>query len=56
MMINYNVVYVDDRGDKQDFVATAPDIPSVYAVVEEKCPDCRRIISCISQQNATHSN
>ncbi len=48
IMIDYNVVYVDDRGDKQDYVATAPDLASVFAVVEEQCPDCRRIISCVS--------
>ena len=45
-MIDYNVVYVDKEGDKQDFVVTASDVRTAINNTLELCPDARRIIRC----------
>ena len=45
-MIEYDVVYVDKAGDKQEFVVTAPDVRVAINNTLELCPDARRIIRC----------
>ena len=45
-MIDYDVVYVDDKGDKQDYVVTSTDVRTAMNNVFELCPDARRIIRC----------
>ena len=45
-MIDYDVVYVDKEGDKQEFVVTAPDVRAAINNTLELCPDARRIIRC----------
>ena len=46
MIRDYDVIYVDKEGDKQDFVVTAIDTNTAIANTIELCPDCRRVISC----------
>ena len=45
-MIDYNVVYVDDRGDKQDYVVTSTDVRKAMSDLFYLCPDAKRIIRC----------
>jgi len=45
-MIDYNVVYVDDRGDKQDYVVTSTDVRTAMNNLFELCPDAKRIVRC----------
>ena len=45
-MIDYDVIYVDDRGDKQDFVVTSVDTRSAIKDLYDLCPDAKRIIRC----------
>ena len=45
-MKDYEVVYVDDNGDKQDYVITAADVRVAINNTLELCPDARRIIRC----------
>ena len=45
-MKDYDVVYVDKNGDKQDYVITAKDTATAIDNTLELCPDARRIIRC----------
>ena len=45
-MIDYEVLYVDKGGDKQDFVVSSTDVRTAMNNVFELCPDCKRIIKC----------
>ena len=45
-MIDYEVLYVDKGGDKQDFLVTSTDVRTAMSNVFELCPDCKRIIRC----------
>ena len=45
-MKDYDVVYIDKEGDKQDFVVTATDTRVAISNTIELCPDCRRVIRC----------
>ena len=45
-MKDYEVLYIDKRGDKQDFVVTTTDVRKAMNNVFELCPDCKRIIKC----------
>ena len=45
-MIDYEILYIDDRGDKQDYVVTAPDVRTAINNLFELCPDARRVIRC----------
>ena len=45
-MKDYDVVYIDKEGDKQDFVVTAADVRVAISNTIELCPDCRRVIRC----------
>ena len=45
-MKDYDVVYIDKEGDKQDFVVTAININTAISNTIELCPDCRRVIRC----------
>ena len=48
-MIDYEVLYVDKEGDKQDYVVTSTDVRTAMNNVFEitlLCPDCKRIIRC----------
>ena len=46
MIRDYDVVYIDKEGDKQDFVVTATDSTTAINNTIELCPDCRRVIRC----------
>ncbi len=46
MIRDYDVVYIDKEGDKQDFVVTATDTRVAISNTIELCPDCRRVIRC----------
>ena len=48
-MKDYDVVYIDDSGDKQDYVITAPDVRVAINNTLELCPDAKRIIRCSPQ-------
>ena len=45
-MTKYDVVYVDDMGDKQDFVVDAVTPAEAITGIEYFCPDCVRVVSC----------
>ena len=45
-MIDYDVLYIDKEGDKQDFVITSTDVRTAMNNLFELCPDAKRIISC----------
>ena len=45
-MIDYEVLYIDKEGDKQDFLVTSTDVRTAMSNVFELCPDCKRIIRC----------
>jgi len=45
-MIDYEVLYIDKGGDKQDFVVSSTDVRTAMNNVFELCPDCKRIIKC----------
>ena len=45
-MIEYDVFYIDDRGDKQHYVVTSTDVRTAMNNVFELCPDAKRIIRC----------
>ena len=45
-MIDYEVLYIDKEGDKQDYVITSTDVRTAMNNLFELCPDCKRIISC----------
>jgi len=45
-MIDYDVLYIDDRGDKQDYVITSTDVRKAMNDLFYLCPDAKRIIRC----------
>ena len=45
-MIDYDIKYVDDAGDYQDYKITSTDVRTAMNNAFELCPDIRRIISC----------
>jgi len=45
-MKNYDVIYIDKEGDKQDFEILANGAANAVAMTLELCPDCRRVIRC----------
>jgi len=45
-MTDYEVIYVDDHGDKQDYVVTSIDVRTAMNNLFELCPDAKRIIRC----------
>ena len=45
-MKDYDVVYIDKEGDKQDFVVTATDTRTAINNTIELCTDSRRVIRC----------
>ena len=45
-MIDYEVLYIDKGGDKQDFLVSSTDVRTAMNNVFELCPDCKRIIKC----------
>ena len=45
-MIDYDIIYVDKGGDKQDFVVTSTNARTAMNNLFELCPDAKRIISC----------
>ena len=45
-MIDYEVLYIDKGGDKQDFIVSSTDVRTAMNNVFELCPDCKRIIKC----------
>ena len=45
-MIDYDVVYIDDRGDKQDYQVTSTDTRTAINNTFELCPDAKRIVRC----------
>ena len=51
-MIKFDVLYIDDAGDKQDFTVDAYSLKEAMQDVTNFCPDCVRIISCTPQSTA----
>ena len=45
-MIDYEILYIDKKGDKQDFVVTSIDVRTAMNNLFELCPDAKRIIRC----------
>ena len=45
-MIDYEVVYIDSHGDKQDYVVTSTDVRTAMNNVFELEPNCKRILRC----------
>ena len=45
-MTKYDVVYIDDMGDKQDFVVDAKSLKEAISGLKYFCPDCKRVVSC----------
>ena len=45
-MTEYDVLYVDKEGDKQDYTVTSTDVRTAMNNLFELCPDARRIIRC----------
>ena len=45
-MKDFDVVYVDQSGNKQDYVVTAIDTNTAIANTLELRSDCRRVIRC----------
>ena len=45
-MIDYEVLYIDKGGDKQDFVVTSTDVRTAMNNVFELQPNCKRILRC----------
>ena len=45
-MIDYDCVYIDKEGDKQDYVITSTDVRTAMNNLFELCPDAKRIVSC----------
>ena len=46
-MLEFDVVYIDDTGDKQDYTIAAPDVRVAIQNTFELCPDARRILRCV---------
>ena len=45
-MKDYEVLYIDKEGNKQDYVVTSTDVRTAMNNVFELCTDCKRIIRC----------
>ena len=45
-MKDYEVLYVDKEGDKQDYVVTSTDVRTAMNNTFELVPHCKRIIRC----------
>ena len=45
-MIDYEVLYIDNKGDKQNYDITSTDVRTAMNNLFELCPDAKRIISC----------
>ena len=45
-MTVFEVKYIDDAGDKQDYEVTATDVRTAINNALELCPDARRIVRC----------
>ena len=45
-MTDYEVKYVDDRGDFQETVVTSTAVRKAISTALEFCPDAKRIIRC----------
>ena len=45
-MIDYEVLYIDNKGDRQNYSITSTDVRTAMNNLFELCPDAKRIISC----------
>ena len=45
-MTDYEVIYVDKEGDKQDYVVTSTDVRTAMNNTFELVPHCKRIVRC----------
>ena len=45
-MKDYQVKYIDNRGNKQDYEITSTDVRTAMSNVFELRPDCKRIVRC----------
>ena len=45
-MTKYDVLYIDKRGDQQDFAVDAESVAKAIENVLYFCPDCRRVVKC----------
>ena len=52
-MKDFDVVYVDQKGNKQSFVVTSIDTSTAIASALDLRSDCRRVIRCAPKQITT---
>ena len=45
-MINYEVDYIDKRGNKRNFIVTSTDVRTAMNNAFELRTDCKRIVRC----------
>ena len=45
-MIDYEVLYIDKKGNRQDYTITSTDVRTAINNMFELVPSCKRIISC----------
>jgi len=45
-LIEYDILYVDKEGDKQDFVISADSPAKAIEHTLYFCPDARRVVKC----------
>lgn len=45
-MIDYEVLYIDNKGNRKDYTITSTDVRTAINNTFELCPDCKRIVSC----------
>ena len=45
-MIDYEVLYIDNKGEKQNYDITSTDVRTAMNNLFELCPDAKRIVSC----------
>ena len=45
-MIDYDIVYIDSHGDKQNYTVTSTDVRTAMNNTFELVPHCKRIIRC----------
>ena len=45
-MIDYEVLYIDKKGNRRDYTITSTDVRTAINNMFELVPSCKRIISC----------
>ena len=45
-MTDYDVVYLDQDGNKKDYVITSTDVRKAISNLFEFCPDAKQVVRC----------